>query len=405
MTCLPKKLSDLLGEGLTYEGWEKEVNSLKVGILEGRSVERELDAMRRKQRFHLGDRSFPELVSLDALRANGLNYSGWEKDFKKAEDCAIRHPILVKGALEKMQRRQGLHDGSIEFPAGLEIIISFAEEEELAYESWEQDVARAKRNAIDGRDVQQDVEAMRRMQRLHLGDRSFIPELESLDALRASGLNYSGWEKDFKKAEDLAARRPILVEGALEKMQRRQGLHDGTIVSSELIRLDALRASGLEYSGWEKDVKEAENVAYRYPDLAKGALEKMQRRHENFLKQKANSDIIVSIKLLTRTWGFGSDDIYRVIRSFLVKHKEPRKLPRHWKSPDVAKAYKELEVCGSFWGRNERERSTSDAANLGIFLKRTEMNQNFQASASRQENAKKRHIKRIREPKKRLFIA
>jgi len=141
--------------------------------------------------------------------------------------------------LEKMQRRQGLHDGSIEFPAGLEIIISFAEEEELAYESWELDVAMAKRNAIDGRDIQQDVEAMRRMQRLHLGDRSFIPELESLDALRASGLNYSGWEKDFKKAEDLAARRPILVEGALEKMQRRQGLHDGTIVSSELIRLDA----------------------------------------------------------------------------------------------------------------------------------------------------------------------
>ena len=51
------------------------------------------------------------------------------------------------------------------------------------------------------------------------------PQLRALDALVASGLSYGGWREDVARAEDLHARNPIMVDGRLQIMRRKQTMH------------------------------------------------------------------------------------------------------------------------------------------------------------------------------------
>ena len=95
---------------------------------------------------------------------------------------------------------------------------------------------------------------MRRRQRLHDGDRSYAL-LQVLDEA-TQGLTYDGWEHDVKVVEDLWAQgwTTESIERSVERMRRRQCLHEGDRSDAVLQVLDGA-TQGLTYPGWEHDLK------------------------------------------------------------------------------------------------------------------------------------------------------
>ena len=71
---------------MTYDGWERDVRSMEREWLRGSEVDiqREVAKMRRWQCLHDGDRTDAALQVLDAVK-QGLTYEGWEKDVEAVE--------------------------------------------------------------------------------------------------------------------------------------------------------------------------------------------------------------------------------------------------------------------------------------------------------------------------------
>jgi len=76
--------------------------------------------MRRMQRLHEGDRSDVVLQMLDDA-TQGFTYDGWERD-AKSEESGWVHGIStaagIKSAVERMRRKQRLHDSSLDLFSG-----------------------------------------------------------------------------------------------------------------------------------------------------------------------------------------------------------------------------------------------------------------------------------------------
>lgn len=70
---------------------------------------RSIEAMRKKQHVHNGDRSHPNLC---ALVADDWSYEGWRKDFVQAEYRHYNLPSLFQDSLQAMNRKQKAHVGS-----------------------------------------------------------------------------------------------------------------------------------------------------------------------------------------------------------------------------------------------------------------------------------------------------
>jgi hypothetical protein len=257
-------------EGLTYEGWEEDVAEAKKRAMESRKIDGNLITMRNRQRLFLGDRDFvPELTQLETLRTCGFSYEGWKKDFEIAEMLAVEDVITFVYMFKEMKQRQGFLDGSI-VPPDHALIDSLVADEGLTYDGWEEDVAEAKKRAMESRKIDGNLIMMRNRQRLFLGDRDYVPELTRLETLRACDFSYEGWKKDFKIAETFAVGDPGTFAMIFRQIQQHQAIFD---------------------------------------------------------VQRANGEMVVGIKLLTHSWG-GGDDVYRIIRSFLVNHRSPRKPSR-----------------------------------------------------------------------------
>ena len=96
---------------------------------------------------------------------------------------------------------------------------------------------------------------------------------------------------------------PFLARDMIERMRRRQAIHDGNrsdpYLSStnrhNVRALDEMKASGLNYSGWQNDFNKAERYCTHQPDIAVEMIEKMKRR-------QASSTISLA---LSRDWLFG----------------------------------------------------------------------------------------------------
>ena len=145
---------------------------------------------------------------------------------------------------------------------------------------WRADVTTIEKNhaSNDPERVDGDLESMRRKQTIHTGDRSH-PQLRALDVL-AAGLTYEGWHADVTEAETVHARWPSLFDRELEAVRRRQTMHAGDRSHPQLRALDALLATGqLAYDGWRADVTRVEkNHASNDPRRADGDLESMRRK-------------------------------------------------------------------------------------------------------------------------------
>jgi hypothetical protein len=98
-------------------------------------------------------------------------------------------------------------------------------------------------------------EVMRTKQAEHDGVRDH-KNLRELDQLKAA-LDYEGWHRDAKRAEELHREAPILVRGILDKMRRKQQVHSGDRSHKYIRKLDALTPT-LSYNGWEDDARKVE---------------------------------------------------------------------------------------------------------------------------------------------------
>ena len=54
----------------------------------------------------MGDRSHPQLQTIDRMKREGLTYTGWRADISKLEDYHVNYPILFDGHVLVMRRKQ-----------------------------------------------------------------------------------------------------------------------------------------------------------------------------------------------------------------------------------------------------------------------------------------------------------
>ena len=98
---------------LTYPQWKLDVRSAEVSWVIGdpASVRSYIENMRRRQQVHKGDRSDVVLQMLDDVKRQ-LTYPQWKTDVRSAEVSWVYGSGLasVRSDIEKMRRRQQLHD-------------------------------------------------------------------------------------------------------------------------------------------------------------------------------------------------------------------------------------------------------------------------------------------------------
>ena len=161
----PLQALDTIKPALSYGGWQQDAAEVEDGLVRcGPSVALSLLAkMRRKQRLHGGDRSDVELQVLDEVK-QGLTYDGWEKDVGRVErDWVGGWNTNIHAVREKMRRKQRLHEGDRS-----DVVLQVLDDatQRLTYAGWEVDVARVERDWTDGwdTDIQEVVKKMRRRQ-------------------------------------------------------------------------------------------------------------------------------------------------------------------------------------------------------------------------------------------------
>jgi len=73
--------------------------------------------MKQKEAAFTGDRSHPDLATLDALQ-HTTNYPGWELDFKSAQDLFTSESVgfAFKGSLHCLIQKQCVHEGDRSHP-------------------------------------------------------------------------------------------------------------------------------------------------------------------------------------------------------------------------------------------------------------------------------------------------
>ena len=191
------KFVDEMKDKLTYEGHRNDLEELEEAHLKGQSnkINDLLFRVQESQRMHDGDRSHPRLVELDAIYSK-LTYDGWEEDFEKAVADHLsraQDPFgMLKTNVDKMKRRQSMHDGDRNHPD-----LVFLYSLELMFESWEQEFENAMEAHRNGFSIGYHMFALQERQRMFEGDRSH-PRLVALDTLK---LSYPGWEEDANVAE------------------------------------------------------------------------------------------------------------------------------------------------------------------------------------------------------------
>jgi len=134
----------------------------------------------------------------------------------------------------------------------------------LTYPGWEHDLKVVEDLWAQGwttaESIERSVERMRRRQCLHEGDRSDAV-LQVLDGA-TQGFTYSGWERDHKNEESRWVGGFVTaasIKLRVERMRRRQRLHDGDRSDALLQVLDEA-TQGLTYPGWEGDLEKEESL-------------------------------------------------------------------------------------------------------------------------------------------------
>ena len=278
---------------LSYKGWQKDAAESEeyYTLTYLALLVKKMSEMRHKQQRHgdvHGVRSDPLLRDLDELKAT-LSYDGWHEDAAKVEEVYIKCAEHSRGSMDKMRRKQQLHDvrkvtpPRSRFPPDLKLLREldplFTKYElacAFSYDGWQADAAEMSAQYMkDPYYVPGMLAEMRRSQVESPGDDSYRVKrglfcdqgLHELGELNGT-LSYEGWQEDVVQASVHCINQVHRVlwekedyiesiEDMMAQMRRKQQLHDPHKEESDRVlllqELDELKGS-LTYEGWQKDV-------------------------------------------------------------------------------------------------------------------------------------------------------
>lgn len=238
-------LRELDSTEFTYPDWQIDKSVAEKIFTEYPSTHRfheKLTAMKNKQQLHEGDRSHPDIVTLDDT---SFTYPGWEEDRKEAirrhcGDCTLfQLGVSCSFLYDKMVKKQQMHEDRTNLP-----VLEELDNLELSYPAWRKDKEIAEQYYAEFSTTDRlfdKVEAMKNKQRLHMGDRSHqdIVELDSIS------FTYQGWEADKAEAErrhtgDCTVLQLGSFHFILDQMKKKESLHDNRSRVDDLVYLDTL---------------------------------------------------------------------------------------------------------------------------------------------------------------------
>ena len=246
-----KCLKELDNFPFSYPNWQKDKKQAEMYYIAYASsvFNKKFEAMRLKQRIYDGDRSHPDVKTLDEMV---LTYPGAEQDKVEAlkritGECSVLDlgGFSFHTLLSTMEKKQEAFDCS-----GNECtrVLSSLN---LSYPGFNKDIDTAKQYYVDFSSLKpfkDKVTAMKNKERLFRNDRSH-PDIAALDAIQ---FTYDGWEEDKAEAEQRhVGDCSLLVLGSLgyetiiNKMKKRQQIHleqtTTTTTSSETTKRNSNR--------------------------------------------------------------------------------------------------------------------------------------------------------------------
>lgn len=260
----------------TYPQWLDDKLEVELAYIKTPPLaKKKLEAMKRKQELHSGDRTSHELTQLDSLH---LTYDGHDKDRAEAERLYVEYPTLFSVKLETMKRKQLLYFGSPTSSAEALDISSV--------------VDRLNNGCIGDN---QDAHGMRQVdasESVCLTSSTVTKQQEKveqdirrqIDLLNSTFFSYTGVDDDKKDAEKLLLNYPLLFEKKLESMRRKQKLFIGDRSHPQVIALDSLAFS---YPGWEQDFKTTLRCHCEFPSIFDSKLQGMSNKQEAYNVQVA----------------------------------------------------------------------------------------------------------------------
>lgn len=235
--------------------------------------------MTREEWITRGDRSHPNLVELDGLI---LAYEGWEDDVAKAEEYHVNLPMEFQDKLFEIREKQCMYNGD---RSHRRLILLDSLKSSLIYPGWQQDFHKAEDYHVSLPDLfEGKVAGMKEKQNMFNGDRSH-PNLRQLDGL---ALTYAGHGDDVKEAEEMHTSKPFLFAEKLQEIKEKQRISDGDRNHPRLKSLDELT---LTYPGWEKDKSKAEEFHVRFPELFCGKLTGMTEKQKMFEGNRTHANL------------------------------------------------------------------------------------------------------------------
>jgi len=224
---LPSHHSDALRlnqlrNNLSYPGWQDDyMNAERAVLTNPEDLEDvHLFKLEEKQRMFSGDRSHLRLVKLDSYV---FTYPGWQLDVREVEESHVLHRsgCFFDDALEGMLNKEKVNNGDRSHP---NLVTLDRLKKALSYAGWEDDFLAAEKSHLTRPDDLQDYHIFKLIekQRMHYGDRSHkrLRQLDSYD------FNYPGWEADKRIAEEehVMHKKSPWFDRILQTMQNRQRL-------------------------------------------------------------------------------------------------------------------------------------------------------------------------------------
>ena len=263
---------------LSYPGWQLDFAKAEdyhvslPDLFEGKVV-----GMKEKQKMYDGDRSHPNLITLDSLT---LTYGGHYEDVKEAEDMHTSKPFLFAEKLQEIKEKQRIFDGDRNHPRlkSLDSLI-------LTYPGWQKDKAKAEEFHVRFPELFiGKLSGMTQKQKMFDGDRSH-DNLQRLDSLI---LTYPGWQQDFNKAEEAHTHMPLEFDSRLFEIVQKQKIFVGDRSHPRLIALDAC---SFTYPSWQRDFAKSQEYHVRYPELFHGKLTGMKEKQRIYIGDHSNNTI------------------------------------------------------------------------------------------------------------------
>lgn len=273
---------------LIYPGWQIDKDKAEhyhvclPDLFEGK-----VEGMKEKQKMFDGDRSHPNLITLDTL---SLSYHNYQEDVKEAEEMHTSKPFLFNEKLQEIKEKQRISDGDRNHPRlkSLDDLI-------LTYPGFVKDKAKAEEFHVRFPELfSGKLTGMKEKQKMYEGNRTHS-NLQRLDALV---LTYPGWRQDFIKAEEAHTHMPLEFDSRLFEIIEKQNIFIGNRGHPRLLALDALVFT---YPGWQRDFAKAQEYHVRYPELFHGKLTGMKEKQRIFIGDNTSTSSSLSTNAAATT--------------------------------------------------------------------------------------------------------